>query len=289
MLVIDAHHHFWDPARASYPWMTDEVAAIRHPFGPDDLRPLLSANGVHYTVLVQARSSIAETRELLALAARLEFVAGVIGWVDLTASDVARRVAELRSGPGGNKLVGIRHQVHDEPDAEWLLRGDVRRGIRAVGEANMVYELLVRTRELPAAFALARELPDMRFVIDHLAKPPIATGAIDGWSERLAPFGALPHVLCKISGMVTEADRRTWTVAQLRPYVRRALAVFGARRLVFGSDWPVCLLAASYSRVMDAARGALGEISEADSARIFGGNAIALYRLAIPAAAAGAS
>ncbi len=289
MLVVDAHQHFWDPRRAAYRWMIDALAAIRRPFGPEDLRPLLGANGIDRTVLVQTRSSVDETREFLAVAARHEFIAGVVGWVDLTSPDVASRIADLRAGPGGAKLVGLRHQVHDEPDPEWLLRDDVRRGIAAVGEADLVYDLLVRTRELPAALTVVRERPEMRFVIDHLAKPPIVTAAVDEWSERLAPLAALPNVRCKVSGLVTEADWRSWTVDQLAPYVRRALALFGAGRLVFGSDWPVCLLAASYARVLDAARRALGEISDAEHEQIFGGNAIALYRLAVPAAAGGRS
>jgi len=151
--IVDAHHHFWDPARADYPWMTDELAAIRRRFGPEDLRPLLAANGVDRTVLVQARSDQGETRELLATAAQHEFIEGVVGWIDLAAPDVAEQVASLRAGPGGTKLVAIRHQVHDEADPEWLGRPEVRRGLAAVGEAGLAYDLLVRTRELPAALA----------------------------------------------------------------------------------------------------------------------------------------
>src|SRR5438094_1208951 len=163
-MMVDAHHHFWDPSHASYPWLTDELAAIRRPFRPEDLRPLLQANRVDRTILVQTRSSLDETREFLATAADTEFIAGVVGWVDLTAADVADRLAELRAAKGGAKLVGIRHQVHDEPDPEWLLRPDVRRGLAAVGEAGLAYDLPVRARELPAAHATARDVPDLRFV-----------------------------------------------------------------------------------------------------------------------------
>ena len=283
-MLVDAHHHFWDPSRASYPWLTDELAAIRRPFGPEDLRPLLQASGVAWTILVQTRSSIDETREFLATAADTEFIAGVVGWVDLTAADVADRLAELRAAKGGAKLVGIRHQVHDEPDAEWLLRRDVRQGIAAVGHAGLAYDLLVRARELPAALATARAFPDMRFVIDHLAKPPIRDSAIGDWSAHLEPLAALSNVFCKLSGLVTEADWQTWRVEQLVPYVRRALDWFGPARCLFGSDWPVCLLAASYAQVLDACRRAVGDVSDADRERIFGGNATGLYRLAVPAA-----
>jgi L-fuconolactonase len=285
MLVVDAHHHFWDPARATYPWMTDALAPIRRRFGPEDLRPLLAANGVERTILVQTRSSLDETREFLATAAEHEFIAGVVGWVDLTAPDVAERLAELRAGPGGRKLVGIRHQVHDEADPQWLARSDVRRGVAAVGEAGLAYDILVRTRELPAALALVRDLPTVRFVIDHLAKPPIATGAIEEWAVRLKPLAGAPNVFCKLSGMVTEADWKHWTTRDLAPYASRVLDWFGPERCVFGSDWPVCLLAASYAHVIDACGVAIGDVLSAERERIFGGNAVELYRLPVPTTA----
>jgi L-fucono-1,5-lactonase len=281
-MVIDAHHHFWDPARAKYPWMTDALAPIRRRFGPEDLRPLLAANGVDRTILVQTRSSVDETREFLATAGEHEFIAGVVGWVDLTA-DVAKQVASLRSAPGGVKLVGIRHQVHDEADPEWLARKDVRRGIAALGKAGLAYDILVRTRELPAALELVRALPDMRFVIDHIAKPPIASGAIDDWAARLKPLAAFPNVFVKLSGMVTEADWKRWTVRDITPYVTRVVEWFGSERCVFGSDWPVCLVAASYAHVIDACGQAIGDLPIADRERIFGDNAAELYRLPVPA------
>ena len=282
--VIDAHHHFWDPARAKYPWMTEALAPIRRRFGPEDLRPLLAANGVDRTILVQTRSSLDETREFLATAAQYDFIAGVVGWVDLTV-DVAKQLASLRASPGGTKLVGIRHQVHDEADAEWLARKDVRRGLAAVGKAGLTYDILVRARELPAALAMVRALPDMRFVVDHIAKPPIASGATAEWAARLKPVAAFPNVFVKLSGMVTEADWKRWTVRDLTPYVTRVLEWFGPERCVFGSDWPVCLVAASYAHVIDACGQAIGDIPIADRERIFGGNASELYRLPVPAAA----
>jgi L-fuconolactonase len=264
--------------------MTDALAPIRRRFGPEDLRPLLAANGVDRTILVQTRSSLDETREFLATAAEYEFIAGVVGWVDLTA-DVPKQLASLRSGPGGAKLVGIRHQVHDESDPEWLARKDVRRGIAALGKAGLTYDILVRTRELPAALALVKVSHEMRFVIDHIAKPPIASGAIDEWAARLKPLAAFPNVFVKLSGMVTEADWKRWTVRDITPYVTRVLEWFGPERCVFGSDWPVCLVAASYAHVIDACGQAIGDIPIADRERIFGGNAVELYRLPVPAAA----
>src|SRR5258705_6130845 len=192
-LVVDAHHHFWDPARATYPWMTDALAPIRRRFGPEDLRPLLAASGVDQTILVQTRSDLDETREFLATAAQHDFIAGVVGWVDLTAPDVAKQLASLRSGPGGAKLVGIRHQVHDEADPEWLARKDVRRGLAAVRQAGPSSDILARTRELTATLAFVEALPDMRFVIDHIAKPPIASGAKSGMVARLTPVAPRPQ------------------------------------------------------------------------------------------------
>ena len=278
-MIVDAHHHFWDPSRADYPWMTDELDAIRRPFGPDDLAPLLEATGVDRTVLVQTKASVDETREFLATAAATPFVAGVVGWVDLADPGVAEAIAELRSGRGGDNLVAIRHQVHDEPDPEWLLRPAVGSGIAAVGEAGLAYDLLVRPRELPAALETVRALPDVRFVIDHIAKPPIKDGGLQPWADLMQPFGDQGHVWCKVSGMITEADWSAWQPVDLRPYVEHVLEVFGPDRLLFGSDWPVCLLAGSYQQVFDAARAALGPLSAAEVGVVFGGNATEVYRL----------
>jgi L-fuconolactonase len=277
--VVDAHQHFWDPARADYPWMTGAAARLRRPYGPADLEPHLRACGVDWTIAVQARMDVAETHELLEVAAGADFVAGVVGWVDLAGPDVAGALAELRAAPGGSRLVGIRHQVHDEADAAWLLRPEVQRGLAAVGDAGLVYDLLVRTRELPAAVETARRHPGLRFVVDHLAKPPIASGEIDEWAAAMAPFAALGHVSCKLSGMVTEADPATWTPATLEPYVRHVLDLFGPGRCMFGSDWPVCTLVAPYERVVAALEQCLRGLAEADRASVFGATAIRVYRL----------
>lgn len=278
-MIVDAHHHFWDPAAADYPWLTDELATIRRAFGPADLEPLLGAAGIDATILVQTRSSAEETSEFLAIAARTPFVRGVVGWVDLTDPGVGDAIASFRGGPGGDRLVGIRHQAHDEPDPEWLTRDDVIRGIAATGRAGLVYDLLVRSRELPAALGLARRLPDVRFVIDHVAKPPIATGAREPWASLIKPFGELQNVACKLSGMVTEADWSEWTPADLQPFVDHVLEVFGPDRLLFGSDWPVCLLAATYEDVLATARRAVERLGQDERDAIFGGTAAAIYRL----------
>jgi L-fuconolactonase len=278
-VIVDAHQHFWDPNRATYPWLTDDMAAVRRAFTPADLAPSLAAAGVDATVLVQTRASLDETTESLATAAATRFIGGVVGWADLADPGIGDTIAGLRGAPGGDLLVGIRHQVHDEPDPDWVLRDDVGRGIRAVGEAGLVYDLLVRARELPAALELARRQPSTRFVIDHIAKPPIRDHILDPWSERIRPFGALENVACKISGMVTEADWGAWTPSDLSPYVDHVLEVFGPSRLLFGSDWPLCLVAAPYDRVLGVAHELLGGLGDAETAAVFGGTATEIYRL----------
>jgi len=231
--VVDSHQHFWDPARADYPWMTDDVAELRRRFGPEDLEPLLRECGVAGTVVVQARQSLLETRELLALAEETPFLLGVVGWVDLI-GDVTAQLAEL-PGP----LVGARHLVHDEPDPGWLLRDDVQRGIAALGAAGLVFDLLVRTRELPAAIETVRRHSETGFVLDHVAKRPPEDAE---WAKRVAELAELPNVACKLSGLFTES-RPQDTVAQ-------ALEWFGADRCMFGSDWPVSLLAVDYTETL---------------------------------------
>lgn len=274
-MIVDAHHHLWDPVLADYPWMTDEVAAIRRSFGPDDLEPLLREHGIDGTVLVQARASLDETRWLLELADTVPFVRGVVGWIDLTDPDAARVLDELR----GRRLVGIRHQVQDEPDPEWLLRPDVQRGIAAVGEAGLTYDFLVRARELPAALETVRAHPGVRFVVDHLAKPPVRDGSTGVWAEALGAIARLPNVSCKLSGLVTEADWSGWRREELLPYLQRALDWFGPERSLFGSDWPLCLLAADYAGVLDLLRAALDGLDESERAAVLGGTAVRVYNL----------
>jgi L-fuconolactonase len=278
--VVDAHHHFWTPGKHDYYWMTGAaLAPIRKPFGPADLKPLIDDAGVDFTVLVQTVPSVDETREFMRIAAETPFVAGVVGWVDLTDPHVGKTLADLKTQPDGRWLVGIRHMVHDEADADWLLRDDVQRGLGAVRDAGLAYDLLLRPRELPAALATAQAFPDMRLVVDHIAKPPIASGEIDAWAALLEPFRDLPHVFCKLSGMITEADCSQWTADDLRPYVAKALDVFGIDRVMYGSDWPVCLLAGSYAQVKQALQTALPPLSDGERAKVFGGNAIGFYQL----------
>ncbi len=273
---VDAHVHFWGPAELErYEWMTPAMAAIRRPFGPDDLRAHLERHGFDRAVLVQTHASVEETRAHLELAEATDFLVGVVGWVDLTDAGTAETLAELRERPGGRHLVGVRHQVHDEEDPGWLLRDDVRRGLCALGEAGLAYDVLVRTRELPAALDTARALPELRLVLDHVAKPPIASGELEPWAARMAELARLENVWCKLSGLVTEADWGSWERDDVVPYASRAVDWFGEERLIFGSDWPVCTLAAAYDAVVELAEQIVGRPSE----RIFGGNAEQFYRL----------
>lgn len=271
--VVDAHQHFWDTSRFHYPWLTDERAAIRRPFTPEDLRPLLGAEGVTHTVVVEARSSLDETRELLALAEATDFLAGVVGWVDLTDPGVDAAVTALRAGPGGRFLVGIRHQVREEPDPRWLVRPEVLRGLAALAEAGLAYDLLVRPAGLSAADDAAAALPGLTLVVEHLGAPDVRAGEDAEWAAGMERLARRPNVRCKVSGLVLGRAER------LAPFVERLLDSFGDERLLFGSDWPVCLLGAGYDEIMDRLRTLISGLSPEARRRILGENAVRTYGL----------
>jgi L-fuconolactonase len=274
-VIVDAHHHLWDPDEADYPWMVGAFAPLRRRFDSDDLATVLEANGVAGSVVVQARASLDETRSLLATAHASPSILGVVGWVDLTSPGLADELAALRHGVGGELLVGVRHQAHDEADSGWLLRSDVQRGIATAGAAGLAYDLLVRERELPAAIELARRHPDVRLVLDHLGKPPLTAGDLTAWLALVDELAACENVSCKLSGIVTEAPLGSDRTLLLPP-LRHALARFGPERSLFGSDWPVCLLAASYAEVLELARAALDGLDEAARDAVLGGTAARL-------------
>jgi L-fuconolactonase len=279
-VIVDGHHHLWDPASREYAWMTGPYAGLRRAYTSDDLARQAVPLGVTATVAVQAATVEEETVELLALADDPRSpVAAVVGWVDLTAPDVQGRIAALRERPGGRRLVGIRHPAHDEPDLRWLLRPDVLTGLREVAAAGLCYDLLLRPAHLPVAVELAQRLPELPLALDHGAKPDIASGAWEPWSRELAALAGHHQVRCKLSGLVTEAHWRTWRPEDLRRYADRLLALFGPSRLMFGSDWPVCTLAASYREVLDVARGTVAGLGEAERAAVLAGTAVEVYCL----------
>jgi L-fuconolactonase len=284
-VIVDAHHHIWDPAARRHAWL-DGLPELNRRFGLADFEQASRPEGVTASVLVQVLADVAETEGFLALAAEGDgVVAGVVGWADLTGPAVADEITRLRELPGGSRLAGIRHLAQDEPDPDWLRRPDVRRGIRAVGAAGLAYDLLVRPPQLPAALAVTGELGDVRFVLDHGAKPGIAFGSLEPWAAQISDLAARPNVSCKVSGLVTEAGR-DWRRAQIAPYIDHLADRFGPGRLMFGSDWPVCTLTASYAEVFALARDALhGRLGPAELDAFFGGNAISVYRLGATVAA----
>jgi L-fuconolactonase len=270
---VDAHHHVWDLQVRPQPW-TEDLPALQRSFGIDELRPSLARHGIDATIVVQTVAVAAETPELLALAASDPDVAGVVGWTDLTAPGVADRLAELAAP----ELVGIRHLVQDEPDPSWLTRPEVQAGLAAVGAAGLAYDLLVTPAQLPAAIETVRRQPGVRFVLDHGAKPPIRDAILEPWGRLIADLAAAPNVAVKLSGLVTEAPAHPGS-ADLRPYCDRLLSAFGPDRVMFGSDWPVCLLACGYDRTVELAESACTGLSAAEKANVFGGTAVRWYAI----------
>jgi predicted TIM-barrel fold metal-dependent hydrolase len=281
--IVDAHHHLWVRSRHPQDWIEPRtMAVIDADFEPSDLAHVADAAGVSQTVVVQSVGSEAETVDLLSLVAESSLVRGVVGWVDLAADDVADRVARLRATRGGERLVGIRHLVQDEPDPAFLDRADIRRSIAAVGAAGLVFDLLIRHHQLPAATRLVHDLPEVPFVLDHLAKPDVARGDLDDWARDLRALARSPNTTAKLSGLVTEADWSSWTPADLQPAVAHALDAFGPGRLMFGSDWPVCLLATSYTRWIDVVSDLLSELDENARDMIWRRTARRVYGLESP-------
>ncbi len=272
---IDAHQHFWIYEPREYEWIDDSMASLRRDFLPDDLRPELERNGFHGCVAVQARQSLQETEWLLDLAKGSPFILGVVGWVDLRSPQVRSQLATFA---GNSKLVGIRHVVQSEPD-DFLLQPDFLRGISMLEEFDLAYDVLIYPKHLHVAAEFVRKFPRQRFVLDHLAKPPVKSGAIDSWARGLGELAAFPNVFCKLSGLVTEADWRNWKPEQLAPYLDVALEGFGPNRLMCGSDWPVCTLAASYTRVVDATKDYLSRQTVEARDAVLGGTAQRFWRL----------
>ena len=272
---LDAHQHFWALARGDYGWLTPGLAPIYRDFLPDDLSPILSKWNIDGTLLVQAAPTVAETRFMLELAHKTPFIKGVVGWIDFEAADAIDQLNQLAQDP---YLLGIRPMIQDIPDVDWMLNPQFTPVFEAIIHHDLVFDALTLPQHLTALHQLAQRHPDMRIVIDHGAKPLIAQGQIKEWAADMTALAALKNIRCKLSGLVTEAGT-PWALRDLQPYVQHLLQAFGPRRLIWGSDWPVCTLAASYDTWMDTSEALLADLSAEDRAAIFGLNAMTTYNI----------
>ena len=275
---IDSHQHFWQYSSDTHSWVTDKMDTLKRDFLPPDLQPLLAENEITGCVAVQASQTEQESIFLLSLADQYDFIKGVVGWTDLQDYNVKHHLARWANYP---KLVGIRHQVQDEPDEQFLLRPEFLRGVKALREFDLTYDLLITERQLPAAISFVAYLPDTKIVLDHLAKPPIAQHELSSWQENIRSLAQYPNVYCKLSGMVTEADWQQWSYEDLVPYLEVVVEAFGTDRLMFGSDWPVCTLAGTYTEVISIVNRYFDSFSEEECAKVFSTNAIDFYQLTL--------
>jgi len=271
---IDAHQHFWDYSPEEYGWIDENMGVIRRSFGPSDLKPLLETHGFDGSIAVQARQHLGETEYLLRLADQDPTVRGVVGWVDLRADDAGAQLDRFRAHP---RFVGVRHIVQDEPDDRFLMREDFLRGIALLGD--LTYDVLIYPTQLPTAIEFVEHFPEHRLVLDHIAKPYIARGELEPWASRIRTLAEAPNVCCKVSGMVTEADWQSWKRNDFTPYLDVVFEAFGPSRIMVGSDWPVCTLAASYDQVMGIVASYVEPLSDSDKAAVLGGTAKEFYKL----------
>jgi L-fuconolactonase len=275
-MKIDSHHHFWTYDPVEYGWIDDAMRAIRRDFLPEHLRAEIAAAGVDGVVSVQARQSLIETQWLLYLAVHNDFIKGVVGWVELASPKAG---AQLENAAANPKLKAVRHVVQAEPDDNFILRDDFNRGVRELKRFDLVYDILIFERHLPQTIRFVDSHPNQTFVLDHLAKPRIKDGLFEPWNKNIRELAERPNVYCKASGMVTEADYTRWTEAQLQRYFDVVLEAFGPERMMFGSDWPVCLVACGYARWHELVSGWISKLSADEQARILGGTAMEVYRL----------
>ena len=275
-MKIDSHHHFWSYSAEEYPWIGNSMAALRRDFLPEHLQAEIAAAGIDGVVSVQARQTVGETEWLLSLADGNDFIKGVVGWVPLADAGVREVIAKFAANP---KLRAVRHVVQEEPDDRFILRADFNRGVSLLREFELVYDILIFERQLAASTEFVDRHPQQVFVLDHLAKPRIGDRAIAPWRANIRELARRENVFCKVSGMVTEADWKTWSEEQLRPYFDVALDAFGPKRLMFGSDWPVCLAASGYARWMELVRKFAAGLSADEQAWLFGKTAVLAYSL----------
>ncbi|MDP6903643.1 MAG: amidohydrolase family protein [Verrucomicrobiota bacterium] len=277
--MIDAHQHFWQLSQPfDYCWLDNpELSRIRRDYLPIDLKPHLDAVGIKQSIFVQTQHNLEENRWVLAMAEQTDWLAGVVGWVDLASEQCEEQLLEFKDHP---KFVGIRHVVQDEPDEDFIIRPEILRGLKVLEKHGVPYDLLFYVQHLKHADQLGRELPQLPMVIDHLSKPKIKAQSMDDWLPQLRAAAKHEHIFCKLSGMITEADWEDWRPADLKPYVEAALEHFGPNRCMYGSDWPVCELAGSYEQVHGALKEVLGSISDAEAHEIFEGTARRFYGIA---------
>ncbi|GAB4566077.1 MAG: amidohydrolase family protein [Anaerolineae bacterium] len=273
---IDSHQHFWRYNAGEYGWISEEMGALRRDFLPVHLKPLLETAGLEGSVAVQARQSLEETAWLLELADQHPWIQGVVGWVDLRSPEVEAQLERFAAHP---KMRGVRHVVQDEPDDRFLLRDDFRRGLRLLSRYGLTYDILIFPRHLTAAIELVQQFPDQPFVLDHIAKPFIKAKVMEPWASQIRHLARYPNVYCKVSGMVTEADWAYWEIDDFRPYLDVVFEAFGAQRIMFGSDWPVCTVAASYCQVADIVHDYTRSLSPDEREAVWGGTAERFYGL----------
>jgi len=276
---IDSHHHFWKYTTEAFGWIDDSMASLRRDFMPADLEATIRETGVDGVVSVQARQSLEETAFLLNLADQNPFICGVVGWVPLISESVGDAIRQFSGNP---KLRSFRHILQGEADERYMLRDDFNRGIALLKEFNLAYDILIFERHLPQTIEFVDRHPSQVFVLDHIAKPQIHANLREPWATQMKELAKRENVYCKVSGMVTEADFKTWTEAQMQPYWETVLGAFGPKRLMFGSDWPVCLAAASYQRWYSLVQQFTASLSSSEQAEIFGETAIRAYQLKSP-------
>ena len=275
-LRVDSHHHFWNYSVQEYGWISEPMKAIRRTFEPSDLKAAVAPVGVDAVVSVQARQTVEETDFLLAHASKNEFIRGVVGWVPLVEEGVENVIEHYKAHA---KFKGVRHVVQDEPDVNFIMRDDLSRGVSQLKKFGLVYDILIFERQLKPSIQFVDRHPDQVFVLDHIAKPKIKAGELEPWTTDIREMAKRPNVYCKISGMVTEADWEKWTPETLRPYIDTVLAAFGPKRLMFGSDWPVMLVACPYSHWWQVVNTAIAGLSESERDRILGLTAVEAYKL----------
>ena len=275
-MIIDTHHHYWNYDPVEFDWIDHDMAAIRHNFLPADLGTTLKDTDVSGVVTVQARQIIEETEWLLQLASENEFMKGIVGWLPLAADNVQELLAKYSANPW---LKGVRHVVQGEPDPEFILGKDFNRGISFLKDYNLVYDILIVEHQLPNTIRFVDQHPDQQFVLDHIAKPKIKANEIKDWRENLMELAKRENVSCKISGMVTEADFKNWTEEQLQPYFNVVLEAFGSSRLLFGSDWPVCLVATQYADWLALVKKVMSKLSTGEKEKVYWKNATKIYQL----------